>query len=427
LNELEEKYIVQLRDCFNAGYQFPQYCIDNNIKKPLFVGVDESQKNFLWEIYAQFKHLNRPVTINFAFLNVESKRVSFASYAMIAPMSIQNFHALNLDNFDKIIFLTAAKLERQFNNAVYLNDLCAYFISRTYLDIPLLHFMKKHPKVKLIVTNMPRNPAKDPAFMKSLVGIENLRIKLSNDKSGKIKTTLDKFGYTNAEVMSIIACPRVVKNADDSTKIQDDDRPLLRIKNGRRETSYQPTNYINTIYFVGASHHFGYFTPYDKTIESYLQKLIVEKNFPYRVENLGQPYFFRMQAMFYNLNTLNLKPGDIIFFAPLSNLKPVQLPFCDVGNAFDSYDYKEIFAEQSHVNELGYKILAEKYFNYLTENDFFKHTDFEYPPPHLYRIVMVYRRKIFQSKNRLQKNFSTNRNWKITGKGCVSDDLKSVA
>lgn len=47
----EEKYFAQLRDCFNAGYQFPQYCIDNNIKKPLFVGVDESQKAFLLEIY----------------------------------------------------------------------------------------------------------------------------------------------------------------------------------------------------------------------------------------------------------------------------------------------------------------------------------------------------------------------------------------
>lgn len=42
----EEKYITQLRDCFNAGYQFPQYCIENNIKKPLFVGVDENQKFF---------------------------------------------------------------------------------------------------------------------------------------------------------------------------------------------------------------------------------------------------------------------------------------------------------------------------------------------------------------------------------------------
>jgi len=44
--------LVVLRDCFTAGYIFPQYCIDNEIKNPLFVG-EKKFLNFMWEIYVQ--------------------------------------------------------------------------------------------------------------------------------------------------------------------------------------------------------------------------------------------------------------------------------------------------------------------------------------------------------------------------------------
>ena len=37
----EDILIIQLRDCFTAGYTFPQFCIDNNIKKPLFIALNE--------------------------------------------------------------------------------------------------------------------------------------------------------------------------------------------------------------------------------------------------------------------------------------------------------------------------------------------------------------------------------------------------
>ena len=34
---MDEQFLIQLRDCFTGGYTFPQFCIDNDIKKPLFV------------------------------------------------------------------------------------------------------------------------------------------------------------------------------------------------------------------------------------------------------------------------------------------------------------------------------------------------------------------------------------------------------
>ena len=52
----EDILIIQLRDCFTAGYTFPQFCVDNNIKKPLFVAIDERRADFIWEIFVQFKY-----------------------------------------------------------------------------------------------------------------------------------------------------------------------------------------------------------------------------------------------------------------------------------------------------------------------------------------------------------------------------------
>jgi len=321
--------------------------------------------------------------------------------------------------------LTCNKLEQKLDNAIYLNDLARYFAVKTFWEIPLLHFMQKHPQVKLIVTNVNfALPKKDPEFEKTLPGINQFRRMIATDQNAVKKTVFDKLGYSNSEVKELLADAHVKANADGSASI-DNESPLWRIINGKRETACQPDNYKNKIYFIGTCHFFGINAPYDKTIESYLQKMLNDDNLPYRVENEGQHFVLRFQDIFYNLNKLDCKAGDIIFV--LSHFKPVDLPFLDLQNPFEGCDYREIFPYRGHLDEVGYKILVEKYFNYLTENDFFKHTDFEYPPPHLYRIVMVYRRKIFQSKNRLQKNFSTNRNWKITGKGCVSDDLKSVA
>ena len=53
---MDEAFLIQLRDCFTAGYTMPQFCVDNDIKKPLFVGLDERHRDFLWNVYVQFQY-----------------------------------------------------------------------------------------------------------------------------------------------------------------------------------------------------------------------------------------------------------------------------------------------------------------------------------------------------------------------------------
>ena len=109
-----------------------------------------------------------------------------------------------------------------------------------------------------------------------------------------------------------------------------------------------------------------------------MQKMLNEKNLPYRVENASQTYAQRRQDMFYNLVNLNPKPDDIIlFFTHFVE----SIPCLDISHAFDGYDYRELWANEGHPNEIGFKILAENFFQFLTQNNFFKNVKFTYPPP----------------------------------------------
>lgn len=377
----DEQLLIQLRDCFTGGYTLPQFCIDNKIRKPLIV----AEKKFwatVWEIYVQF-YYDKTLTAQFAFMDAPTDKMHFPAHSgIIKELVVQNISTVNFSEVDAIICLT---LRRIFNGGkvIYLDMLADYFKRKTYAEIPLLNFLQRYPQVKLFLTNFPsiKRYARASEFIKTLPPLEYvLKILHSNKKY----MPLEKFGYNVQQMLESTEAPPVVTNPDGSTDMKDtDERSLQRIKNGRRVTAYQPTQFKNRIYFVGSCHHYGIHAPFDKTIESYLQKLLNEKNLLYRVENESQRYFGRYQDIFYNLNKLTPSPGDILFVW-IHDLVGINLPFCDVADAFDPpHDYREIFCTQGHINELGYKILAEKYFAFLTKNNFFSNVEFKYatPPP----------------------------------------------
>ncbi len=421
-----EEIFARLRDCFTAGYTFPQYCVDNGIKRPLFVS-EKKFELFLWEIYVQF-HYDKNLKAHFCFLDAERTAINFNAHGgLIDALRIQNISAVNFDDFDKIIFLTTEKPADINKKVVPLNEVQRFFIRKAYCEIPLLNFLQRYPKVKLILTNFPAaiGRYKDGAkFNEQLKGLEQMRKILRADKSGNVKTPLDKFGYTNAEVLELMEAPDVKTTPDGATVMADDERPLTRIKNNRRMTAYQPETYRNKIYFVGSCHHYGANAPFDKTIASYLQKMLNDNHLPYRVENESQRYFNRYQDIFYTLNNLSPNPGDIIltWIADLRATNSV-FPFIDVNNAFDPpNDYREIFCVKGHVNELGYKLVAEKYFNFLTANNFFRDKDFDYPLPPPLRTATASRR----NTNRAAQKFSSMRSWTLTSRPFAKKNCPSA-
>ena len=389
-----EEIFIKLRDCFTAGYTLPQYCIDNGIKKPLFVS-EKKFELFLWEIHVQF-YYDKRMTAQFSFIDADQATTNRPGhYGIIPKLTTTNFSKIKLDDFDAIILLTTKSVEAINIRIIRLAELEQFFIQKTYVEVPLLHFLQRHPKVKMFLTNFPPiSRYKGYEELKSqLKDVYLLKRTISANKNGNVETQFDKLGYTNAQVLDILnaSMTEIKTNIDGTTEIIGDDKnPFFGIRNGKRITAYQPESFQNKIYFVGTCHQYGNLSPFDKTIESYLQKMLNEHNLPYRVENEGQLLWNRYQDVFYNLNKLNPSPGDIIFvfIFNLHSIKDV-IPFCDINDVFDPpHDFREVFCEfGGHVNELGYKLVAEKYFKFLTENNFFRDVEFNYPlpPPRYHR------------------------------------------
>ena len=148
----DELCVIRLRDCFTAGYTLPQYCIDNGIKKPLFVS-EEKFLQFMWEIYVQFRYDKRMLA-QFAFLDLPSGSVTFSPRNTIRQLEYKNFSEINPADFDSIILLSFKKLDVT-NKIIPLNTLESYFVSKTYAEIPLLKFLQRYPKVKAFYTSFP--------------------------------------------------------------------------------------------------------------------------------------------------------------------------------------------------------------------------------------------------------------------------------
>lgn len=423
----EEIFFIQLRDCFTAGYTLPQFCIDNGIKKPLFVAADQRQLSFLWEVYVQFKYDKR-LQAKFVFLGGKIEGFNFSLHSILDSVDFENPNEVT--DYDRIILLTIQPLNLKIDNAIYLYDLLGYFIQRTYGEIPLLNFLQRHSDVKLIVITHPNiqenvnNTPRETQFFieRAEIPLFKIRGQIENSNGKNIPTPYDFLGYTNHEVYKLLESPDNTVNLDGSTALKETSNEFAGIKNGKRSTAYQPEHYTNTIYFIGNCVFYGFGVPFQKTVESCLQKMLNENNMPYRVENESQPFSGRYQDIFYNLNNLQVKSGDIIF-ACLQDILPRQLPCWDLRRILDRpHNYGEVFADFCHVNELGHYALADKFFQFLTQNNFFKNVKFRYPPLLHLRTVTVFRVKIF-----LLPNFWITKNWKCINKNYVKSASKLVA
>lgn len=74
---------------------------------------------------------------------------------------------------------------------------------------------------------------------------------------------------------------------ENAFECKDIEGKYFNAKNRRRKTCYQPKEYVGTIYFIGTCTIIGACVEDQDTIESYLQKTLLDKGYLYRVENCG--------------------------------------------------------------------------------------------------------------------------------------------
>ena len=142
--------LIQLVDCFAAGYTLPQFCVDYNIKKPLFMIVDDKHWQILWEIHAQFSHDKR-IQPKFVSLNGTLNSMRLSPGTIFDELKISNLEEMSLNDCDKIFLLTTQRFNLPSNKVIYLDEIARSFIKLVYMEIPALHFLQRHPKIKFFL------------------------------------------------------------------------------------------------------------------------------------------------------------------------------------------------------------------------------------------------------------------------------------
>jgi hypothetical protein len=89
---------------------------------------------------------------------------------------------------------------------------------------------------------------------------------------------------------------------------------FFNIKNGLRSTYNTPSKYINTIYLFGGSTIYNSEVPDEHTVASYLQSLVNENGFKYKVENYGTTSVHVNQQLERLKRDVKIKKNDVVIF-----------------------------------------------------------------------------------------------------------------
>lgn len=122
------------------------------------------------------------------------------------------------------------------------------------------------------------------------------------------------------------------------------------IVNGKRATCYQPMEYIGTIYFVGLCVMAGAYVEDQYTIASCLQKSLMEKGFPYRVENYGVEMRFDLENRLEEIGAYG--SNDLVIFHSLTgevfNVPSISLERIFEVNQIPSFWVKDAYGHCNH-------------------------------------------------------------------------------
>ena len=391
--------IAVLRGCFDAGCTIPMWCIDNGHLAPAILS-DDAQ--LLWDIMAHF-HYCKDFKLQPRFFLSEKETTTFPS--MWATIRQADFSLLSEDidfrKNDVVIDLCIIPSKIIGCQTVIRRDcFIVSLASHTFAERPLRYYASLHPGVKLVVTNVPvlngRSDYETPlekSFFEKGVTVREVRQRIMEEsKNGNrifVETPLDAFGWSTDEFIRLTTSPAIELRDDGSTFFKQYDDPLFGLENGYRKTAWQPKQYANTIWCIGTCTYIGFGAPWDRTFESWLQKTICESGEKWRVVNASQYYAGRYQDAFYNILKLPVKSGDIVLIC-LQNLRADGFPFIDLQCVFKRpHELGEVFLDQDHLNENGYRHLARIVHDKLIENDYYcwwTHGNLTVSVPHSYGV-----------------------------------------
>ena len=249
--------------------------------------------------------------------------------------------------------------------------------------IPMLKlkdFVNSHPQNPIFGLKLPEFPTANLSDFERHLR-RNIGFVDGNSRGGALDrivsdpmSPLHKYCKSEHDFEEVLLAPKSYIDNNGIRRFEDTHGKFRNILNGHRITVEQPANHKRTIFMLGGCAIFGHGVTDEGTIVSQLQKLCND-NIPQErinIENYG--YYlctmdFQSNEQFCILQSLPLQPGDIVIFQGKSF---IDIPCLDLSRLYERpHNYGELFFDTSHLCENGCRLVAEKVFDYLQENQFF--------------------------------------------------------
>lgn len=137
-------------------------------------------------------------------------------------------------------------------------------------------------------------------------------------------------------------------------------------KGGRRITCFQPKECLGTIYFLGACVIVGAYAEDQYTIESCLQKKMLENGYKYRVENYSEP-ILPNAGIEYRLDEIEMfNSNDIVIYFSYAG-KVVNAESISLEKIFEKNNIPSEWVKDSyiHCNHKANKLIADSLFEVI--------------------------------------------------------------
>lgn len=188
--------------------------------------------------------------------------------------------------------------------------------------------------------------------------------------------TLHKYFNSPNDIVEVLTPPSSFRDIYGVRRFEDQRGKCVNTANGIRLTTNQIQKHKRSIFIVGECIVFGVGSSDGNTIASFLQRDLNRfvPEYKFNVYNYG--YFLRdftglsSGEIYKILDFIPAQSGDIILFSFSSS---DDLPFCDLSKAAQRpHSYGEVFFDRYHYTADGNRLIADKLFDYLQQNDFFK-------------------------------------------------------
>lgn len=250
------------------------------------------------------------------------------------------------------------------------------------MELQLRGFVQRNPDINLICLATPEFPTSNLSKNEEDI-TNNFRSFESCYSHMDCIPALNKYFHSSRDILEVLTPPPSFCDIYGVRRFENQSGKYVNTANGIRLTTNQVQKHKRSIFIVGGCTVFGVGSSDSNTVASFLQRELnrLVPEYEFNVYNYG--YFLGGSTVNYSkeickiLNFIPVQSGDIVLF---SSNPSDDVPFCDLSKAAQRpHPYGEVFFDKSHYTADGNHLIANKLFDYLQQNDFFKRYDGKSP------------------------------------------------